>query len=304
METQDFRVNTLKQLEAESIHIIREVAAEFRNPVMLYSVGKDSSVMVHLARKAFHPAKLPFPLLHVDTTMKFPEMIEYRDNFCKQIGAELRVHINQDAVAAKANPWTWGTVKCCGALKTTSLLDALRTGEYDAAFGGARRDEEKSRAKERVFSFRDKHGQWEPRSQRPELWSLYNAKVDEGESIRVFPISNWTELDVWAYIKEESIPVNPLYFAHEREVVVRKELLIPYVEGRTPLLKGESPEKVLCRFRTLGCWPCTGAVRSEARTLDDVIAETMNERNSERITRVIDHDQEGSMEQKKREGYF
>ncbi len=304
METKDFRVNTLKQLEAESIHIIREVVAEFRNPVMLYSVGKDSSVMVHLARKAFYPAKLPFPLLHVDTTMKFAEMIEYRDNFCREIGADLRVHINHEAVEAGANPWSWGTVKCCGALKTKALLDALRAGEYDAAFGGARRDEEKSRAKERVYSFRDKHGQWEPRAQRPEIWSLYNARIDEGESIRVFPLSNWTELDVWAYIREESIPVNPLYFAHEREVVARKHLLIPYVAGRTPLLKGEVPEKVLCRFRTLGCWPCTGAVRSAARTLDDVIAETMNVRQSERITRVIDHDQDGSMEQKKREGYF
>ncbi len=304
METKDFRVNTLKLLEAESIHIIREVVAEFRNPVMLYSVGKDSSVMVHLARKAFHPARLPFPLLHVDTTMKFPEMIEYRDRFCKEIGADLRVHINQEAIDAGANPWGWGTVKCCGALKTKSLLDAIRKGDYDAAFGGARRDEEKSRAKERVYSFRDKHGQWEPRSQRPELWNLYNAKVDEGESIRVFPLSNWTELDVWAYIKSESIPVNPLYFAHERRVVVRKQLLIPYVEGKTPLLSGEKPESVICRFRTLGCWPCTGAVRSTARTLDEVIAETMNVRHSERITRVIDHDQEGSMEQKKREGYF
>lgn len=299
-----YNLKIMDQLEAESIHIIREVKAEFEKPVMLYSIGKDSSVMLHLARKAFYPGKIPFPLMHVDTTYKFPEMITFRDEYTKKIGVDLKVHINQEAVDAGTNPWANGTVKCCGLLKTKSLLDALKEGGYDAAFGGARRDEEKSRAKERVYSFRDEHGQWDPKNQRPELWNLYNGKINKGESIRVFPLSNWTELDIWTYIKQENIQISELYYAKEREVVVRGHMLIPYVEGQTPLAEGEKTEKVMCRFRTLGCWPCTGAVHSEATTLDEIIAETMSVRVSERITRIIDHDQEGSMEQKKKEGYF
>lgn len=299
-----YTLKIMDRLEAESIHIIREVAAEFRKPVMLYSIGKDSSVMLHLARKAFHPGKIPFPLLHVDTTYKFPEMIRFRDEFTKKIEADLHVHINREAIDDGTNPWDRGTVKCCGLLKTKSLLDALAEGGYDAAFGGARRDEEKSRAKERVYSFRDSHGQWDPKNQRPELWNLYNGKINPDESIRVFPLSNWTELDIWTYIKQENIEISDLYYAKEREVIVRGHMLIPYVEGVTPLLPGEKPEMIMCRFRTLGCWPCTGAVRSEATTLDEIIAETMSVRVSERITRIIDHDQEGSMEQKKKEGYF
>ncbi len=298
-----FKLSNLQQLEAESIHILREVVAEMERPVMLYSIGKDSSVMVHLARKAFHPAPIPFPLLHVDTGLKFPEMIAFRDQFCRSIGAELRVFSNQQALADGANPWDWGTVKCCGALKTQGLLLALREGRYDAAFGGARRDEEKSRAKERIFSFRDRHGQWDPKNQRPELWNLYNTRVDPGESIRVFPLSNWTELDVWHYIHLETIPVVPMYFAARREVIVRDQLLIPVID-RTRLAGGERIETVECRFRTLGCWPCTGAIRSSATTVREIIQEMMIVRNSERITRIIDHDQDSSMEQKKREGYF
>jgi sulfate adenylyltransferase subunit 2 len=298
-----YKLSNLQALEAESIHILREVAAEFERPVMLYSIGKDSSVMVHLARKAFAPAPLPFPLLHVDTGLKFPEMILFRDKFCAEIGAELRIHTNLEAVAAGADPWRLGTVKCCALLKTQALLQALKQGGYDAAFGGARRDEEKSRAKERVFSFRDAYGQWDPKNQRPELWSLYNAKVSPGESIRVFPLSNWTELDVWHYIHLEKIPVVPMYFAAPRRVVPRGELLIPVMD-ETRLAPGDAVQTVVCRFRTLGCWPCTGAIRSEAATVEEIIREMMTERHSERSTRVIDHDQESSMEQKKREGYF
>ena len=298
-----YRQTHLEHLEAESIHIIREVVAEMERPVMLYSIGKDSSVMVHLARKAFHPAPLPFPLLHVDTGLKFPEMIAFRDRYCREIGAELRVYTNREAQQAGADPWAWGTVKCCTALKTQALLQALRAGRHDAAFGGARRDEEKSRAKERIFSFRDRHGQWDPKHQRPELWNLYNTRVDPGESIRVFPLSNWTELDVWLYIHLENLPVVPMYFAAPREVVVRDDLLIPVIDpARVPA--GTRTETVVCRFRTLGCWPCTGAIRSEARTVREIIQEMMTTRHSERITRIIDHDQDSSMEQKKREGYF
>jgi sulfate adenylyltransferase subunit 2 len=293
----------LRALEAESIHILREVVAEFENPVMLYSIGKDSSVMVRLAQKAFHPGKLPFPLLHIDTTYKFREMIEFRDRFCKEIGANLIVYTNRQAIADGANPFRLGTQKCCGLLKTRALLDALAQGGYDAAFGGARRDEEKSRAKERVFSFRDSLGQWDPKNQRPELWSLYNAKVDKGESIRVFPLSNWTELDVWQYLHLERIPIVPMYFAKEREMVVRGANLIP-VEQEISLLPGEKPQMVLCRMRSLGCSPCTGAIRSEADSVPKIIEEMMLFRRSERENRVIDHDQEGSMEIKKREGYF
>jgi sulfate adenylyltransferase subunit 2 len=293
----------LRMLEAESIHIMREVAAEFQRPVMLYSIGKDSSVMVRLAQKAFSPGRIPFPLLHVDTTYKFREMIEFRDRFCAEIGAKLIVHTNKAAIEAGANPWDLGTQKCCGFLKTRALLDALEAGEFDAAIGGARRDEEKSRAKERVYSFRDPHGQWDPKNQRPELWNLYNSRLNPGESIRVFPLSNWTELDVWQYIHLENIPIVPLYFAKEREMVVRRSTLIP-VERDIPLLPGERKEIVMCRMRSLGCSPCTGAIRSEADTLPKIIEEMMLFRRSERENRVIDFDQEGSMEIKKREGYF
>ena len=297
------RLTHLQQLESESIHIIREVAAEFANPVMLYSIGKDSSVMVRLAQKAFYPAPIPFPLLHVDTNFKFHDMYAFRDKFCKDIGAELRIYRNEEAIAAGTNPFALGTQKCCALLKTKALVDALRLGKYDAAFGGARRDEEKSRAKERIFSFRDEMGQWEPKNQRPELWNLYNAKINKGESIRVFPLSNWTELDVWQYIYKENIPIVPMYFAKEREMVVRDDMLIP-LDGPIPLKKGEKPEKVMCRFRTLGCYPCTGAIRSTAKTVPEIIEEMMVVTISERSTRIIDHDTEGSMEIKKREGYF
>lgn len=293
----------LKVLEAESIHIMREVFAEFENPVMLYSVGKDSSVMVRLAQKAFYPGKIPFPLLHIDTSFKFPEMYEFRDKFVKDIGADLIVHRNEEAIAQGANPWDWGTVKCCGQLKTRGLLDSLKAGGYDAAFGGARRDEEKARAKERIYSFRDEYGQWDPKNQRPELWNLYNGKINKGETIRVFPLSNWTELDIWQYIHLEDIPIVPMYFASERDVIVRGEQLIP-IEEKSRLNEGEVAERIMCRFRTLGCYPCTGAIRSEATTLPEIIQEMMVARKSERITRIIDHDQEGSMEEKKREGYF
>ena len=293
----------LHALESESIHILREVAAEFSNPVMLYSIGKDSSVMVRLAQKAFHPAPIPFPLLHIDTTYKFREMIEFRDQFVREIGARLIVHTNQKAIDNGANPFRIGTQNCCGLLKTRALLDALAAGGYDAAFGGARRDEEKSRAKERVYSFRDNLGQWDPKNQRPEVWNLYNARVQKGENIRVFPLSNWTELDVWQYIEEEKIPIVPLYFAKVRPMVVRNGSLLS-VEQQIPLLPGERPEPVLCRMRSLGCSPCTGAIRSSADTVPKIIEEMKLVRRSERENRVIDHDQEGSMEMKKREGYF
>lgn len=298
-----YAISYLRTLEAESIHIFREVAAEFERPVLLYSVGKDSSVMVRLAQKAFHPGRIPFPLLHVDTGMKFPEMYEFRDRFCAEIGADLRVFKYEPAIAQGANPWDWGTIKCCAQLKTQGLLEALRQGRHDAAFGGARRDEERSRAKERVYSFRDGYGQWDPKNQRPELWNLFNGRINKGESIRVFPLSNWTELDVWLYIHIENIPVVPIYFAAEREMVVREEQLIPLGEG-TRLRPGEKPQRVMCRFRTLGCHPCTGAVRSTARNVPEIIRELQEAHNSERITRIIDHDMDGSMEQKKREGYF
>jgi sulfate adenylyltransferase subunit 2 len=290
-------------LEAESIHILREVAAEFQRPVMLYSIGKDSSVMVRLAQKAFHPGRIPFPLLHVDTTYKFREMIEFRDRFCAEIGAKLIVHSNQAAIDAGANPFVLGTQKCCGLLKTRALLDALTAGGFDAAVGGARRDEEKSRAKERIYSHRDTFGQWDPKNQRPELWNLFNARLNPGESIRVFPLSNWTELDVWQYIHLESIPIVPLYFAKPREMVVRRGNLIP-MEQDFVKLPGERPEMVMCRMRSLGCSPCTGAIRSDADTVPKIIAEMMLFRRSERENRIIDFDQEGSMEIKKREGYF
>lgn len=299
-----YRLSNLRTLEAESIHILREVAAEFARPVMLYSVGKDSSVMLRLAQKAFAPGPIPFPLLHVDTGYKFPEMYAFRDRVCREAGVELIVHRNEPAIAEGTNPWDLGTSACCELLKTQSLLQALRKGGFDAAFGGARRDEEKSRAKERVYSFRDANGQWDPRNQRPELWNLYNGRINRGESIRVFPLSNWTELDVWHYVHLEGIPLVPMYFAAEREVLLRDGLLIPLVPGHPqPSGPGERA-RVLCRFRTLGCSPCTGAVRSSARTVPEVIEEMMTATSSERAGRVIDHDAEASMERKKREGYF
>ena len=293
----------LKVLEAESIHILREAAAEFARPVMLYSIGKDSSVMLRLAQKAFYPGKIPFPLLHVDTSYKFPEMIEFRDNYTRQIGAELIVHQNREALRAVTNPFSLGTQKCCGLLKTQALLDALAEGGFDAAFGGARRDEEKSRAKERIYSFRDRHGQWEPKNQRPELWNLFNSRIDKGESIRIFPLSNWTELDVWLYIHMENIPIVPLYFAKERETVVRDGSIL-LIYSKEELRFGEKSGRLKCRMRSLGCVPCTGAIRSEAHTVPKIIEEMISFRHSERENRVIDHDEEGSMEIKKREGYF
>ncbi|MFO1316093.1 MAG: sulfate adenylyltransferase subunit CysD [Burkholderiales bacterium] len=303
MTTETFSLSVLRRLEAESIHILREVAAEFERPVLMYSVGKDSSVLLRLAQKAFHPGRIPFPLLHIDTAYKFPEMYAFRDRACAEAGVELRVLRNEAALAADANPWDLGTVKCCGLLKTQGLLEALRAGNYDAVIGGARREEERSRAKERIYSFRDRHGQWDPKNQRPELWNLYNGRVLPGESIRVFPLSNWTEIDVWRYIAQEDIEVVPLYFATEREVVRRGGQLIP-AGAKTRLLPGERAERLLVRYRTLGCYPCTGAVASSARTVGQIITELEETRFSERVTRVIDHDQDGSMEQKKREGYF
>jgi sulfate adenylyltransferase subunit 2 len=298
------RLSYLSTLEAESIHIIREVACEFQNPVMLYSVGKDSSVMLRLAQKAFYPAPIPFPVLHVDTGYKFREMIEFRDWYTAKVGVKLIVHTNREALDAGATPYRLGTARCCGLLKTQALLDALREGGFDAAFGGARRDEEKSRAKERIYSFRDSRGQWDPKNQRPELWNLYNGRVDPGESIRVFPLSNWTELDVWEYIHAEHIPVVPLYFAKERWVLERGDSLISLEQDFVPRLPGEKPALVRCRMRSLGCSPCTGAIRSDADTIPKIVEELIGFRRSERENRVIDFDQDGSMEIKKREGYF
>jgi sulfate adenylyltransferase subunit 2 len=294
----------LRALEAESIHIIREVAAEFERPVMLYSIGKDSSVMLRLAQKAFYPGPIPFPLLHVDTTYKFREMIEFRDRTAAEAGVRLIVHSNREALAQGTQPFAVGTQACCAALKTRALLDGLAAGGFDAAFGGARRDEERSRAKERIFSLRAADGQWDPRNQRPELWHLLNGRVRSGESIRVFPLSNWTEIDVWSYIHLEQIPVVPLYFAREREVVVRGTTLVVREQPFVPLEPGERPQRVVCRMRSLGCSPCTGAVRSEADTVPKIIEELVASRHSERQLRVIDHDADGSMELKKREGYF
>ncbi len=300
----DTSLDHLRMLEAESIHILREIVAEFARPVMLYSIGKDSSVLLRLAQKAFFPGPIPFPLLHVDTTYKFREMIEFRDRQAAAIGARLIVHINTDAIADGTQPFAVGTKRCCGLLKTRSLLDALQEGGFDAAFGGARRDEERSRAKERVVSLRDARGQWDPKRQRPELWRLLNSRINPGESVRVFPLSNWTELDVWHYIEAERIPVVPLYFARERDVIVRGESLIVPEQSFVPLLGGERTERVMCRMRSLGCSPCTGAVRSSAATVPAIIDELVAVRQSERQLRIIDHDQDGSMEMKKREGYF
>jgi sulfate adenylyltransferase subunit 2 len=293
----------LDALEAESIHVLREVAAEFSRPAMLYSIGKDSSVMLRLAQKAFYPGKIPFPMVHVDTTYKFREMIEFRDRTCHELGLKLIVHTNREAIAMGVNPFRLGTSKCCAQLKTKALLDALTAHGIDAAIGGARRDEEKSRAKERIFSFRDAFGQWDPKNQRPELWNLYNGRIDKGQSVRIFPLSNWTELDVWEYIQREEIPVVPLYFARDREVLVRGEkLLIPEHEGER--LASEQPQVVRSRMRSLGCTHCSGAIRSTAYSVAGIIDELKTIRRSERENRLIDHDQEGSMELKKREGYF
>lgn len=300
----DHKLTHLKQLEAESIHIIREVAAEFERPVMLYSIGKDSAVMLHLALKAFYPGKPPFPLLHVDTTWKFREMIQFRDKLARDLGLELLVHINQEGLAQGIGPFTHGSKKHTDVMKTDSLKQALDKYGFDAAFGGARRDEEKSRAKERVYSFRDRNHRWDPKNQRPELWNLYNGKVNKGESIRVFPLSNWTELDVWQYIYLENIPIVPLYFAAARPVVERDGVLIMVDDDRMPLAPGETPVMKQVRFRTLGCYPLTGAVESTATTLPEIIQEMLLTRTSERQGRVIDHDQAGSMEEKKKEGYF
>ena len=297
-------VTHLKQLEAESIHIFREVAAEFDNPVMLYSVGKDSSVLLHLARKAFGPGKIPFPLLHVDTTWKFQEMIAFRDKMAKKHELDLLVHINQDGVDMNINPFIHGSAKHTDIMKTEGLKQALNKYKFDAAFGGARRDEEKSRAKERVYSFRDENHRWDPKNQRPELWNIYNSQINKGESIRVFPMSNWTELDIWQYIYMENIEIPSLYLAKPRPVVERDGLLIMVDDERMPLKEGEKAEMRSVRFRTLGCYPLTGAVESTADTLPEVIQEMLLTKTSERQGRVIDNDSSGSMEKKKMEGYF
>ncbi len=298
------KLTHLQQLEAESIHIIREVAAEFSNPVMLYSIGKDSAVMLHLARKAFYPAKLPFPLLHVDTTWKFREMITFRDRIAKEYGFELLVHANEEGVREGIGPFSHGSALHTDVMKTEGLKQALDKYKFDAAFGGARRDEEKSRAKERIFSFRTATHRWDPKSQRPELWNIYNTRVRPGESIRTFPLSNWTELDVWQYITQEQIPIVPLYYAKVRPVVNRDGMLIMVDDERMELKPGEKVEMKSVRFRTLGCYPLTGAVESTATTLPEIIQEMLLTRTSERQGRLIDHDQSGSMEKKKQEGYF
>ncbi|WP_331709427.1 sulfate adenylyltransferase subunit CysD [Crenobacter luteus] len=308
MQISEERLTHLKQLEAESIHIIREVAAEFENPVMLYSIGKDSAVMLHLALKAFYPGKPPFPLMHVDTTWKFRDMIAFRDHVAEKYGLDLIVHVNQEGVDAGVNPFTAGSAKHTDVMKTEGLKQALNKYKFDAAFGGARRDEEKSRAKERVYSFRDKNHRWDPKNQRPELWNIYNSRIDKGESIRVFPLSNWTELDIWQYIFLENIEIVPLYFSAEREVIERDGTLIMIDDERIlQYLSDEekaSIQKKSVRFRTLGCYPLTGAVESTAATLPEIIQEMLLTKTSERQGRVIDHDSSGSMEKKKMEGYF
>ena len=300
----ELRLTHLRQLESESIHIIREVVAQFDRPVMLYSIGKDSSVLLHLARKAFSPGKIPFSLLHVDTTWKFREMIEFRERVAAELGVEILSHTNPDGVAQGINPFDHGSKNYTDVMKTQALKQALDAGGYDAAFGGARRDEEKSRAKERVFSFRDKFHRWDPKNQRPELWNLYNGRVNTGESIRVFPISNWTELDVWQYIHVEEIPIVPLYYSAVRPVVERNGTLIMVDDDRFQFEPGEEPQMRSVRFRTLGCYPLSGAVESTATTLPEIIQEMLLATRSEREGRVIDYDQSGSMEEKKREGYF
>lgn len=300
----DYNISHLKELEAEAIHIIREVAAEFENPVMLYSIGKDSSVMVRLAEKAFAPGKVPFPLMHIDSKWKFQEMIEFRNQYANDKNWDLIVHYNKEGFESGIGPFSHGSKVHTDVMKTQALLAGLNKYGFDAAFGGARRDEEKSRAKERIFSFRDKNHQWDPKNQRPELWDIYNTKVHKGESIRVFPISNWTELDVWQYIRLENIPIVPLYFAKERPVIEQDGNLILVDDERVPKELAEKAEMKKVRFRTLGCYPLTGAVESDAQSVEDIVEEMMTITVSERTTRVIDFDQDGSMEQKKREGYF
>ncbi len=298
------RLTHLRELEAESIHIIREAAAEFDNPVMLYSIGKDSSVMLRLARKAFAPGTLPFPLMHVDTTWKFREMYAFRDKLMRKLGLNLIVHTNPEGAAANINPFDHGSAKYTTVMKTVALKQALDKHGFDCAFGGARRDEERSRAKERIYSFRDRFHQWDPKNQRPELWNLFNAKITKGENVRVFPLSNWTELDVWLYVLVEKIPVVPLYLSAKRPVVKREGAWIMVDDERMRLHDGEVPEQKMVRFRTLGCYPLSGAVESEAETLETVIQEMLLTRFSERQGRLIDFDEDGSMEMKKREGYF
>jgi len=300
----NYNLSNLKHLEAESIHIIREVAAEFENPVMLYSIGKDSSVMVRLAEKAFAPGKVPFPLMHIDSKWKFGEMVTFRDHYAKEKGWDLIVHYNKEGFETGVGPFSHGSKVHTDIMKTQALLAGLDKYGFDAAFGGARRDEEKSRAKERIYSFRDRFHQWDPKNQRPELWNTYNAKVHKGESIRVFPISNWTELDIWQYIRLENIPIVPLYYAKERPIVEYNGALVLVDDKRMPKELAETAEMRMVRFRTLGCYPLTGAVESEADTIEKIVEEMMTATKSERTTRVIDFDQEGSMEQKKREGYF
>lgn len=305
-----YRMTQLKQLEMESIHIMREVAAEFKNPVMLYSVGKDSSVMIRLAQKAFHPGKFPFPLMHIDTGYKFPEMYEFRDKLANDLGARLIVEKNDEWIKKGAHPFKLGPDKCCRYLKTQALLDALNKYGFDAAFGGARRDEEKSRAKERVYSVRDSFGQWDPKNQRPELWNLYNSNIDDNECVRVFPLSNWTEHDVWQYIKVEDIPIVPLYYSQKRKVVEKNGITIPYEFLKTvdpnneAGLTEDDVFEVDSRFRSLGCIPCTGAVKSPVKKIDDIIVEVREAKKSERENRIIDLTSDSSMEQKKKEGYF
>lgn len=302
--SESYNLSQLRRLEAESIHILREAVAQFERPVMLYSIGKDSSVLVRLAQKAFFPGRLPFKLLHIDSTWKFKEMIKFRDEFCRENDLDLLVHANEAGRAAGVNPFDYGSRKYTDIMKTQALLQALSAGKFDVAFGGARRDEEKSRAKERIFSFRDRFQQWDPKNQRPELWDLYNGKINPGESVRCFPLSNWTETDVWQYIRLEKIPIVPLYFAKMRPVVERDGTLIMIDDERFRFREGEKPQMKMVRFRTLGCYPLTGAVESNATTLEEIVEEMLQAKVSERSTRVIDHDGDSSMEQKKREGYF
>jgi len=300
----NYKLTHLQELEAEAIHIIREVASEFENPVMLYSIGKDSSVMVRLAEKAFYPGKVPFPLMHIDSKWKFKEMVEFRDSYAKEKDWDLIVHYNKEGFESGVGPFTHGSKIHTDIMKTQALLAGLTKHGFDAAFGGARRDEEKSRAKERIFSFRDRFHQWDPKNQRPELWNIYNARVHKGESIRVFPLSNWTELDIWQYIRIEEIPIVPLYYAKERPIVEYNNALVMVDDNRMPAEIAAKAKMRMVRFRTLGCYPLTGAIESEADTIEKIVEEMMTATVSERTTRVIDFDQDGSMEQKKREGYF
>ena len=302
--SENYDISQLKQLEAESIQIFRDAVSQFERPVLMYSVGKDSGVLVHLAKKAFFPGRLPFPVLHIDSTWKFKEMIRFRDWFCKENDLDLIVHTNEEGRKAGVNPFDYGSRKYTDIMKTQALKQALKAGKFDVAFGGARRDEEKSRAKERIFSFRDTFQQWDPKNQRPELWNLYNGRINPGESVRCFPLSNWTETDIWQYIRLEKIPIVPLYYAAKRPVVKRDDTLIMVDDERMRLEPGEVPEMKMVRFRTLGCYPLTGAIESTATTIEEIVAEMLETRLSERSTRVIDHDGDSSMEQKKREGYF